>query len=84
MLKFLMSSDRKRALLKLEEVGLDARTSKQITSFRSMAMLVLIELVRGKHLNVYLDEMERVTLSPELILKYSILVHIYLQERCQI
>lgn len=49
-----------------------------------MAMLVLIELVRGKHLNVYLDEMEKTTLSPELILKYSILIHIYIQEKHQI
>ena len=54
MLKFLMSSDRKRTLQKLEETGLSTKTCKVNTSFRSMALLVLVEVIRGKHLKVYL------------------------------
>jgi len=81
MLRLLFTPEWKTAAEKLEKIALWHTNSKLTTSYKEIALLVLTEIIRHKKIESYIAAMNHASLTPELLLKYSILIHVYLQEQ---
>ena len=57
---------------------------KHVTTFRTLAILVYSDIAKANRFDNYLDIMNKTSLTPDLVLKYGVLVHIYIQERSKI
>jgi len=79
MLKFLITSDKKRAILKLTEAGLTHEHRFSPTSFRTLALLIVNDVLPHKQTPIYLKLMKNSQHSPELLLKQAVFVHLLLQ-----
>ena len=79
MMKFLLSSERKRAAQKLTEIGVVSATRSPLTVFRKLALVVVNEVLKGNRLNSYLSAMTKELSTPDLLLKYAVFIHLYLQ-----
>lgn len=52
-----------------------------MTSYKDLAILVVSEIIKHHKIKTYITAMLKALINPELLLKYSILIHIYLQEQ---
>ena len=84
MLNFLMSAGWKRATQKLNDIGMGEGGSSNVTLFRNLATLVTSDISKGHHIDYFIEAMNKATKPPDLLLKQTILIHIYLQERTYI
>ena len=84
MLKFFLPSDKKRIIEKLTEVGLASGGHRNITNFRHLAILIVTDTIKGSRLDSYIEVLTKINPTPDLVLKWTVLIHIYLQERTQI
>ena len=78
MLRLLFTPDWKIAAGKLEKIALWHTNSRLVTYYKKLAILVANDC--HKKLESYITAMMHATLTPELLLKYLILVHLCLQE----
>lgn len=51
-----------------------------MTSYKELAVLVVSDIIKKNKINAYITAMNNAIITPELLIKYSTLIHIYLQE----
>jgi len=64
---------------KLKKIGCWHTNSKFMTSYKELAVLIISDIIKKNKLNAYITAMNNATITPELLIKYSTLIHIYLQ-----
>ena len=50
-----------------------------MTSYKELAVLVVSDIIKKNKINAYITAMNNAIITPELLIKYSTLIHIYLQ-----
>jgi hypothetical protein len=50
-----------------------------MTSYKELAMLIASDIIKKKKINTYITAMNNAIVTPELLIKYSSFIHIYLQ-----
>jgi hypothetical protein len=54
---------------------------EHITTFKDISMLVATDVIKGTHIDQYIKAMRAATLTPDLLLKFCIFIHVYIHEQ---